>query len=163
MRLTAYTDYSLRTLMYLALKPDGLATIAGIAAAYGISANHLMKVVHQLGLAGDIETVRGRQGGMRLARRPEDINIGQLVRRMEPDLNMAPCFAGPALCPITPACVLQRALREALEAFLAVLDRYTLADLVAPDRSLAGLLGMEDPGPVPSRQAPRHRASPAKA
>jgi Rrf2 family nitric oxide-sensitive transcriptional repressor len=141
MRLTTYTDYSLRTLMYLALKPDGLATIGEIAEAYGISGNHLMKVVHQLGLAGDVETVRGRQGGVRLARRPEDINIGKLVRRIEPDGNMAPCDENVGNCPLTPVCVLHSALGKAIEAFYSVLDGYSLADLTRPGQQLRSLLG----------------------
>src|SRR6185503_2138114 len=98
--------------MYVALKPDGLATIADISEAYGISSNHLTKVVHQLGLAGDIVTVRGRQGGIRLGRKPEDINIGKLVQRMEPDLQLAPCFGNSQICPITPACILQQVIDE---------------------------------------------------
>lgn len=142
MRLTTYTDYSLRTLMYLAVKPDGLATIADIAMAYGISHNHLMKVVHQLGIAGDIATSRGRQGGMRLARRPEEFNLGALVRRLEPDLEIAACFGDAKACAIAPACRLQGALAQALQAFLAVLDGYTLADLIRPQRQLASLLGI---------------------
>ncbi len=162
MRLTTYTDYALRTLMYLALKRDGLATIADIAEAYGISGNHLMKVVHQLGVAGDIETVRGRQGGMRLARRPEEINIGKLVRRMEPDLQMAPCFGNPGICPITPTCVLQQAMDEALHAFLAVLDNYTLADLVGPQRKLGVLLGI-DPAKRGSTDQPSSARGPSRA
>lgn len=140
MRLTSFTDYTLRTLIYLALQPDRLATIADIAAAYDISANHLMKVVHQLAVAGDIVTVRGQRGGLRLAKPASAINIGTLVRRTEPDMELVACFAQDQHCVIQEGCVLQHALGEALAAFLAVLDRYTLADLVAPQQALAGLL-----------------------
>ncbi len=131
MRLTVYTDYSLRMLMYLAVMGDGLATIAEVAAAYGISKAHLTKVAHQLGLAGYVETVRGKGGGLRLARSPGAIGLGDVVRRTEPDMALVPCF-GPvhAPCPIVPACGLRGALYEAGQAFLAVLDRYSLADLV---------------------------------
>ncbi len=140
MRLTTYTDYTLRTLMYLAVDPACHATIAEIAAAYRISEAHLMKVVHQLGLAGDIETLRGRNGGIRLARPAEEINLGALVRRTETDMALVSCFGG--TCAISAGCVLSTALQEALAAFLAVLDRYTLADLVAPRHRLAPLLGL---------------------
>ncbi len=140
MHLTAFSDYTLRTLMYLALRPDRLCTIDEIAAAYGISAHHLTKVVHQAALAGDVSTVRGQGGGLRLARTPETINIGAVLRRTEPDLEMTPCFGAADACAIQPACVLQKTLGDALEAFLAVLDRVTLADLVRPKQRLAGLL-----------------------
>jgi Rrf2 family nitric oxide-sensitive transcriptional repressor len=140
MHLTTFSDYTLRTLMYLALQPDKLCTVEEIAAAYGISTNHLMKVVHQAALAGDIASVRGRGGGLRLARRPETIVVGAVLRRTESDLEIAPCFCAAGACAIQPACVLQDALREALEAFLAVLDRITLADLIRPKQRLADLL-----------------------
>lgn len=144
MRLTAYTDYTLRTLMYLAVDRGRPATIAAIAKAYGISETHLMKVVHQLGLAGDIATVRGRKGGIRLAKPPEAINLGTVVRRTEADMAMVPCFADAQSCAIGDVCRLRSVLGEALDAFLAVLDRYSLADLVAPRRQpLALLLGIE--------------------
>jgi Rrf2 family nitric oxide-sensitive transcriptional repressor len=135
MRLTAYTDYSLRVLMYVALHPDRRPTIAEIATRFGVSKNHLMKVVHQLGVSGYVETMRGQGGGLRLARAPDAVGIGELVRRTEPDLAIAPCLqAGDTSCVITPACILRRALHEARAAFLAVLDGYSLADLVAnPD------------------------------
>ena len=142
MRLTTFTDYTLRTLIYLALRPDGLVTIADIADAYDISANHLMKVVHQLAVAGDVATVRGQHGGMRLGRPAESINLGQVVRRTEPDLELVACFSETQRCVIQRDCVLQHALGAALQAFLAVLDGYTLADLAAPQQALAGLLGM---------------------
>jgi Rrf2 family nitric oxide-sensitive transcriptional repressor len=142
MRLTVYTDYTLRTLMYLAINPGQHATIAQIADTYSISEAHLTKVVHQLGVAGEIETVRGRNGGLRLKRAAEQINIGTVVRRTEADLDLVPCFDSAGACAIGASCVLQRALHEALAAFLAVLDRYTLADLVAPRRRLAALLGI---------------------
>jgi Rrf2 family nitric oxide-sensitive transcriptional repressor len=143
MRLTAFSDYTLRTLIYLALRPDTLCTIEEIAAAYDISAHHLTKVVHQAAQAGEIATVRGQRGGMRLARRADAINIGAVLRRTEPDLDIAPCFGSGAACAIQPACVLQGVLGDALAAFLAVLDRTTLADLVRPKRRLADLLGLE--------------------
>jgi Rrf2 family nitric oxide-sensitive transcriptional repressor len=142
MRLTTFTDYTLRTLIYLAIRPEKLVTIADIASAYDISANHLMKVVHQLALAGDIATVRGQRGGLRLARKPEAINLGEVVRRTEPDLELVACFGEAQRCTIQDGCVLQHALGDALQAFLSVLDGYTLADLVAPRQALAGWLGM---------------------
>ena len=148
MRITAYTDYSIRVLMYLAVRPDHHARIADIALAYGISETHLMKIVHQLGLAGDITTVRGRNGGIQLARPASEINLGTVVRRTEADLNLVPCFDAPETCPIAPACVLQVVLHEALDAFLAVLDRYTLGDLTAHRQDLSTLLSV--PAPVPN-------------
>lgn len=147
MRLTTYTDYSLRVLIRLAVRPEELTTIAEIARVYGISEHHLMKVVHQLGMAGYIETVRGHGGGMRLAKKPADIGIGEVVRRTEPDLNLVECFRTPRTCTIEPACVLSGALAQALAAFLEVLDGYTLADLVKRPAPLAGLLELgESPG-----------------
>ena len=143
MRLTAYTDYTLRTLIFLALRPEKQVTIAEIAAAYQISTNHLMKIVHQLSVAGDITTLRGQHGGLRLARPAEQINVGAVVRRTEPDMDLAACFVSFQGCAITPSCVLAGALKEALAAFLAVLDRYTLADLVKPRAKLAALLGLD--------------------
>lgn len=132
MRLTVYTDFSLRVLMYVALHPDRRPTIGEIASSYGISKNHVMKVVHQLGVAGYIETVRGQSGGMRLARSADAINLGEVVRRTEPDLALVPCFEPVnSTCVITPACKLRRALHEARAAFLAVLDSYSLGDLIA--------------------------------
>jgi len=143
MRLTAFSDYTLRTLMYLALRPNALCTIDEIAAAYDISVNHLTKVVHQAAQAGEVQTMRGQGGGLRLARAAETINVGAVLRRTEPDLAIVPCFGVAAACAIQPACVLQNVLGEALSAFLAVLDRTTLADLVRPRRRLAKLLQLD--------------------
>lgn len=143
MRLTIYTDYALRVLMYLALKKDELSTIAEISKSYGISENHLMKVAHQLGVAGYVETVRGRGGGLRLAKRVEKIGIGEVVRFTEPDMAIASCFKPVnAACAIRPACVLKHALQKARDAFMDVLDEYTLGDLVQPRGQLAGLLSI---------------------
>jgi Rrf2 family nitric oxide-sensitive transcriptional repressor len=133
-QLTAYTDYSLRVLMYLAVSRRPLATIEEIAAAYGISHAHLTKVVQELAALGLVATVRGRRGGLRLARPPERVNVGQLVRRTE-HLGLVECFRPDGDCVITPACGLRAVLGEALGAFLAVLDGYTLADLVARRRT----------------------------
>lgn len=142
MRFTRYTDYALRVLMYLGLKPeDELATIREIAGSYGISENHLMKVVHRLGLNGYVTTVRGRQGGMRLAQAPAAINIGEVVRRCEDDMRIVECFDPETnTCPIASVCALPAVLDEALTAFLAVLDRYTLADLMVPRGGLIEIL-----------------------
>lgn len=145
MRLTTYTDYTLRVLMYVAARPERVATIGEIASAYGISRNHLMKVVNQLGSWGLLANVRGKGGGMRLGRPAASIILGEVIRRSEPDLALVPCFQpvdGP--CVIRPACNLRHALDEARDAFLAVLDRYTLADLVANRSALWELL---DRGP----------------
>jgi Rrf2 family nitric oxide-sensitive transcriptional repressor len=141
-QLTRYSDYSLRVLIYLALAPERLVTIEEIARSYGISKAHLMKVVHQLGLRGYVETVRGRRGGLRLARPPEAIGVGDVVRASEASFDLVECFdPASSRCAIQPACGLRSVLGEALGAFLEVLDRYTLVDLVARRRkSLARLL-----------------------
>ena len=143
MRLTVYTDFSLRVLIYLALNGDELGTIAEIAKAYRISKNHLMKVAHQLGRAGYIETVRGKGGGLRLARRPEEIMIGEVVRRTECGSSLVPCFSpSDADCAIYPRCVLRGALAKAQNAFLAALDEYSLADFARPRAPLRKLLSL---------------------
>lgn len=153
MRLSRHTDYALRVLIHLAAEPDRRASIAEIARAYGISENHLMKVVHMLGRAGFIRTVRGRGGGIALARAPEAIGVGDVVRHGEPDLNLADCGS----CVIAPACGLNGALGEALGAFLAVLDRYTIADVTRRRTDLAALLGLStlsSEGAVPHGTVP---------
>jgi Rrf2 family transcriptional regulator, nitric oxide-sensitive transcriptional repressor len=150
-RLTVYTDFSLRLLIYLAVKQGGLATIAEVAESYGISRNHLMKVAHQLGLAGYVATVRGKNGGLRLARPAETVILGDVVRRTEPDLALVPCFHPvDAPCAIWPKCVLREAMQNALEAFLKTLDGYTLADLARPASQLRVLLSI-----APSDRLPR--------
>ncbi|MGQ3301618.1 RrF2 family transcriptional regulator [Reyranella sp.] len=138
MRLTRYTDYALRVLTYLGAQPDRVCSIAEIARGYGISQNHLMKVAHDLGKAGYIEGVRGRAGGIRLARAPEKINVGAVVRQTEDGFALVECDT----CVISPACELTRVLDEALAAFMAVLDRYTLADLLKRQTKLLRLLGV---------------------
>ena len=153
MRLTVYTDYSLRVLMYLALKDDGLATIEEIAKSYGISKNHLMKVAHQLGVAGYVETVRGRRGGLRLAKPAKAIGLGEVVRHTEPDMAIVMCFEPiNADCAILPYCVLtQGSGAGARTAFVDVLDDYNLSDLVKPRASLQAMLSIAPvktaPGP----------------
>ncbi|MBK5199065.1 MAG: Rrf2 family transcriptional regulator [Methyloceanibacter sp.] len=143
MRLTVYTDYALRLLMYLALKDDGLATIEEIAQSYGISKNHLMKVAHQLGVAGYIGTVRGRRGGLRLAKPAKAIGLGEVVRHTEPDMAIVMCFEPiNADCAIRPNCVLRKALVRARAAFFDVLDEYTLGDLVRPRAPLQAMLAI---------------------
>lgn len=130
MHITRYTDYSLRVLMYLAVQGDRLATIQEIADSYEISKNHLMKVVHQLNKKGYIETVRGKKGGMRLHMMPEEINVGILVRETEHDLSIVECHSSKNACKISPVCGLQPVFKEALQAFLSVLDKYTLKDVM---------------------------------
>ena len=134
MRLTAYTDYTLRTLMYLGANRDRLVTIQDIADVHGISKNHLMKVVHQLGVAGMVETVRGRNGGMRLNKEPSEINIGEVVRHTETDFNMAECFDRDNMsCVYSSGCTLKSVLRSATDAYLDVLDAVTLENLIRKD------------------------------
>ena len=148
MRLTTHTDYALRMLMYLALKPGESSTIQEIADSYGISKNHLMKVAHNLGSAGWIETIRGRGGGLRLALPPEAIDLGAVVRTTEEDLGLVECFRpSDNCCAITPACRLKRIFGEALEAFLEVLSGYSLADLIRRPKALAEILEL----PAPTR------------
>ena len=143
MRLTVYTDYALRMLMYLAVKDDGLATIGEVAERYGISKNHLMKVAHQLGVAGYVDTVRGRSGGLRLAKPVGAIGLGDVVRHTEPDMALVQCLKPvDAPCAIKSCCVLRRALEKAGTAFLEVLDGYSLADLVKPRAPLRSLLAI---------------------
>jgi Rrf2 family transcriptional regulator, nitric oxide-sensitive transcriptional repressor len=127
MRLTSYTDYALRTLMYLAVHRDQLVTVQEIADFHGIAKNHLTKVVHQLGLMGMVDTIRGRNGGLRLGREPRDINIGEVVRQTETDFYMAECFdASNGNCMLSQACALKGVLANATNAYLKVLDGATL-------------------------------------
>ena len=137
MRLTRYTDYAMRVLLYLGARPEKLCSIAEVSRAYGISQNHLMKVAHDLGKAGYIEGVRGRAGGIRLAKAPDKINVGAVVRQTEDGFDLVDCDT----CAIAPACELTRVLDEALAAFMTVLDRYTLADLLKRQTKLLRLLG----------------------
>jgi Rrf2 family nitric oxide-sensitive transcriptional repressor len=150
MRLTRYTDYSLRVLMHLAARPEQLASIGEIAKAYGISHNHLMKVVHDLRKAGYVASVRGRSGGMRLARPAADINIGEVVRHTEEGFDLADCGS----CIIAPACALTGVLNEALDGFMAVLDRHSLADLVTSRADALRQLFMHAPLRNPDAAVP---------
>ena len=188
MRLTNYSDYALRSLIYLATKPEPylLANISDIAVSYHISKSHLTKIIHQLGQLGYIESVRGKNGGIRLARAPKDINLGVLIKEIEPDFALVECFATSRTtvdaadkqtnkqdveqgieinehstnmvneitlineherskqqtlgCVISPVCQLKGVFFEALTAFIAVLDRYTLADVITNKDELAALL-----------------------
>jgi len=130
MRLTRLTDYSMRLLIHLAQHPERLCTIAEIAQVYDISEAHLMKITHQLGLAGWIETVRGKGGGMRLARAPKEIVLGDVVRSMESEFSLVECFATGGNCMLTGNCGLTGVLEGALDSFMRHLDGYTLADIL---------------------------------
>lgn len=184
MRLTNYSDYALRSLIYLATKPDPylLANISDIANSYHISKSHLTKIIHQLGQLGYIDSVRGKNGGIRLARAPDDINLGVLIKQIEPDFALVECFATPQMnvtavnrppykqdianndpfttavneitlinenersnqqalgCVISPVCQLKGVFFEALTAFITVLERYTLADVITNKDELSALL-----------------------
>jgi Rrf2 family nitric oxide-sensitive transcriptional repressor len=146
MHLTLWTDYALRTLIYVGAKDGRLSTIAEIAESFGVSRTHLMKVVNQLARQGYIETVRGKGGGIRLGRPPGEIGVGALVRDTEEELAVMGCLADSrteaGFCRIEGCCVLRRALGEATRAFLGTLDGYTLADLLAPGARLKRSLGL---------------------
>ena len=137
MRLTTMTDYAMRLLMHVAQHSDRLCTIAEIAETYAISEAHLMKITHQLGLRGWVTTVRGKGGGMRLAQPPENINLGAVVRSIEPDFNLVECFGTSNTCVITGSCGLTSVLDGALQRFLAHLDGFTLADILPRTTSRA--------------------------
>jgi Rrf2 family nitric oxide-sensitive transcriptional repressor len=138
MKLTAFTDYSLRVLMYLAADTSRRVTISEIATSFGVSENHLVKVVHFLGKQGWIETVRGKGGGLMLAKPPSQVNVGRVVRDTEGAAVPAECFAEDGgRCVIDGCCQLKGVLAEAVRAFYAVLDRYTLEDL-ANNRQVLG-------------------------
>jgi Rrf2 family nitric oxide-sensitive transcriptional repressor len=141
MHLSTFTDYTLRVLMYLAVEKDRLATISELARSYGISENHLMKVVHQLAKSGLVESVRGKGGGIRLARKPDEIRLGGVIRASEGDTPIVECFSAEKnACRIAPACRLNRILAQAFDDLFQALDAYTLADLTGNDRELAALM-----------------------
>lgn len=152
MRLTTYSDYALRVLIFVALKREGaLTTIQEIAEGYGISKNHLMKVVQALGHQHLLENVRGRNGGIRLAKPPEQINLADVLRATEEDFALVECFDRRRnACRIATDCRLRHVLSDALQAFFSTLDRYTLADLIEPQSSLAVLLDV----PAAERRVP---------
>jgi Rrf2 family nitric oxide-sensitive transcriptional repressor len=133
MRLAEYTDYTLRLLMYCASNRDRLVTIAEVAEQYRISKNHLMKIVNDLAREGVLETTRGRGGGMRLLLPPDQIRVGDVVRRSETDFRLVECFDdSTSRCTLNPACRLKRLLHEALQAFFETLDGATLTDISGP-------------------------------
>jgi Rrf2 family nitric oxide-sensitive transcriptional repressor len=140
MRLTLHTDYAFRVLIQAGLNGGMLTTISDIAESFDISKQHLMKVVNDLSRSGYLDTVRGRNGGIRLMRDPQHINIGQVVRDIEDKLAVIGCLERKGYCQIERVCVLRGALRDATEAFLDVLDGYTLADLIKPHKALSALL-----------------------
>ena len=142
MKLTRFTDYSLRVLIYLGLKNNGRVTIREISEAYGISRNHLMKVVSLLTRMGYLDARRGPGGGIALARSTEEILIADVVRDMEDDLNLVECFCEDGSCIIQPVCELKAVLTQALTAYLDTLEQYTLQDLLHPRKELAEVLGM---------------------
>ena len=136
MRLTLYTDYALRVLMYLAADADGLATIEEISQSHGASKNHMMKVVNQLAAAGWVTSVRGRGGGIRLGKPPELIRLVDVVMATEPDFQLVECFdAQTNTCRLSATCKLKHVMHKALSAYLEVLSDYTLADLAVPGRA----------------------------
>lgn len=140
MRLTTFSDYSMRVMMYLGLQHGQLVTIADIAQAYDISENHLTKVVHHLAVRGYVETVRGKGGGLRMTREPSTVNLGELVRYTEGDGGLLPCLDHEGSCCIQTSCRLMGILQEAHAALFAVLDKYTMADLLHPEQTLVQVL-----------------------
>jgi len=154
MRMSLHSDFSLRVLLALGVAGDRRSTIGSIAAQYGISRNHLMKVCHRLRQFGYIEAVRGKNGGLRLARDPTTIRIGDVVRDMEPDFELVECFSSDNRCVITRACRLQEVLSAGLQDFFASLNRHTLADLLDVGPGLAEALRPVSP-PTPGRRVSR--------
>lgn len=146
MKLTSFTDYSLRVLIYLAAAPERRATVAEICTAFDVKLNHLTKVVHHLGKAGWLETSRGKGGGLQLAKLPKDICVGDVVRDTEGQAMPAECFGDhDSDCAIVKCCRLKGVLAEAVRAFYGVLDRYTLADITRNPAELAAVLQFHRP------------------
>lgn len=142
MHLTQFSDYSLRLAIYLACHPEKLVSVDEISRAFRISRHHLVKVVQTLTDLGVVEAQRGRGGGMRLMMRPSEINVGWLIRRTEPHFNLVECFdLETNTCPIAPACGLKRAIQRAQQAFLGILDEYSLDQLMTRRSDLIALLG----------------------
>jgi len=157
MQLSVFTDYSLRVLIFLGAHPDRLSTFSEIAAAYGISGNHLMKVVNRLASGGYIETVRGKGGGMRLSRAPKMINLGDVVRHTEERFDIVECFNEERqTCPLLPACTLRSVLVDAHRNFMATLDAHTLQDVLGTWVSARLALGRDAQSPI--KPAARVRA-----
>ena len=151
MRMTLHTDYALRMLMMLGVRDGEPVTVQQVAESYGLSRNHLLKVALKLRNLGVITATRGRSGGIALARRPEDINIGAIIRATEDDFAMVECMkTDGGACLLSPACRLKGVVHEALQAYLAVFDKYSLADLIQNKDALGLLLQMEH-GKAPQR------------
>ncbi len=145
MQLTLFSDYSLRVLIFLSLRRNEVVTINEISDAYGISRNHLLKVVHNLSLQGFIKSSRGQAGGLWLERQPEEINVGEVLRNTESNFDLVECFdASNNTCPIAGLCVLQTVMGRAVKQFLAEFDKYTLADLIPNKKKLLGNLTASD-------------------
>ncbi len=143
--MTQFSNFAIRVLMYTALRGQRLSTVPEMARAYGVSYDHLKKAAAELCRLGYLQTVRGRSGGFRLAKPPDHIRIGQVIRQTEGEVILVECFDPPtSTCPLTTGCRLRIALQEALAAFFEVLDRYTLADLIRCPEQLSPLLGLED-------------------
>ena len=142
MQLTQFTDYSLRALIYITLRKES-CTIKDITEAYGISNNHMVKIIHNLAKLGLIKTIRGKNGGIVMASQPETINLAQIITQLEPHFDLVPCFnRAKANCCIAPVCKLKSVLHEAQAAFMAVLERYTLADVLHNKSDLSVLLNI---------------------
>lgn len=152
MRLKTFTDYSLRVLIFLATRPQRRATIAEIAGAFDISENHLMKVSHALGKAGLLANIRGKGGGLELAMAPKTISVGDVVRITEGAPHPAECFSARNTCCIVRACKLRTVLDDAVQAFYAVLDRYTIEDIVRNRAVLSQLLALPRPARLTFRR-----------
>tara|TARA_B100001059_G_scaffold118202_1_gene118384 strand:- start:706 stop:1140 length:435 start_codon:yes stop_codon:yes gene_type:complete len=141
MKLTAYTDYSIRVLVYIGINNDQLCTASEISEFYGLSRNHLSKIIHHLSSLEIIQSYKGPKGGIELAKDPKEINLGNLIRKTEPDFHIVECFASNINCRIAPACKLKSILYESNQLFLKNLDRYSLADVLKNRKELLKLVG----------------------
>lgn len=158
MRLTMHTDYALRLLIQLGVNNDRLVTVSEAARTYGVSKNHMMKVAHRLCLEGFVKTVRGNGGGLRLARRSSDINVGDVVRKIENDFSIVGCFEPRSeFCKISSACLLRSALRRALAAFHEILDEYSLQDLIVTKPLLEELFAASSAKTLPPASTGKRR------